>query len=534
MSSAATTMPNIPSRRRALPTRSLPSFDVKRVATFVAMVFGMLMAILDIQIVSASLSEIQAGLSASADEISWVQTSYLVAEVIMIPLSGYLSRAISTRWMFTISAAGFTLMSLMCATSSSLSEMIVWRALQGFIGGGMIPSVFAAAFTIFPKEKQAIVTPIIGLVATLAPTIGPTIGGLLTDAFSWHWLFLVNVIPGIVVTIAAWFLIDFDKPDLSLMRKFDWIGLAGMAAFLGALEYVLEEGPSKNWFDENVIIVAASVSAAGALLFFWRAFTAENPIVDLSPFTDRNFWSGCVFSLVLGVGLYGLTYLYPVYLARVRGYSALMIGNTMFISGVVMFITAPISGRLSTKIDPRIMIGLGFFGFGLGTWQASFVTTDWDFYELLVPQILRGVSLMFCIVPITSLSLGTLAPQRLKNASGLFNLTRNLGGAIGLAVINTVMNDRIDLHLARLHERVSWASVKAVETLANLTQAYAPLGSDAELAATKRLAMMVRQQANVMAIGDVFLALTVLFIVLSFCTPLMRRPQPLAPGAGGH
>ena len=533
MSSAAATLPDTP-KRRALPSRSLPSFDVRRIATFVAMVFGMFMAILDIQIVSASLSEIQAGLSASADEISWVQTSYLVAEVIMIPLSGYLSRAISTRWLFTISAAGFTLMSFMCAMSNSLSEMIVWRALQGFIGGGMIPSVFAAAFTIFPKEKQAIVTPVIGLVATLAPTIGPTVGGLLTDAFSWHWLFLVNVVPGIAVTVAAWLLIDFDRADPSLLRRFDWLGLAGMAAFLGALEYVLEEGPSKNWFDENIIIIASCVSAAGALLFFWRAFTAENPIVDLGAFVDRNFWTGCVFSLVLGVGLYGLTYLYPVYLARVRGYSALMIGDTMFVSGVAMFLTAPISGRLSTRVDPRIMIALGFFGFALGTWQASFVTKDWDFYELLMPQILRGVSLMFCMVPITSLSLGTLPPQRLKNASGLFNLTRNLGGAIGLAIINTVMNDRMDLHLARLHERVSWASVKATETLANLTQAYASLGSDAELAATKRLAMMVRQQASVMAIGDVFLLLTVLFAALGLCTPLMRRPKPLAPGVGGH
>jgi DHA2 family multidrug resistance protein len=185
MSTAVALNPEIAPRRQAIPSRSLPSFDKRRIFAFIAMVFGMFMAILDIQIVSASLSEIQAGLSASADEISWVQTSYLVAEVIMIPLSGYLSRAFSTRYLFAASAAGFTLMSFMCATSNSLSEMIVWRALQGFVGGGMIPSVFAAAFTIFPKSKQAIVTPVIGLVATLAPTIGPTVGGLLTDAFSW-------------------------------------------------------------------------------------------------------------------------------------------------------------------------------------------------------------------------------------------------------------------------------------------------------------------------------------------------------------
>src|SRR6478752_6518902 len=182
------------------------TMPVRRVIAFLAMVFGMFMAILDIQIVSASLSEIQAGLSASSDEISWVQTSYLIAEVIMIPLSGFLARLLSTRVLFTISAAGFTAASALCATATSIDQMIVYRALQGFIGGGMIPSVFAAAFTIFPPSKQAIVSPIIGLVATLAPTIGPTVGGYLTAAFSWHWLFLINVIPGILVATATWFL----------------------------------------------------------------------------------------------------------------------------------------------------------------------------------------------------------------------------------------------------------------------------------------------------------------------------------------
>src|ERR671913_949075 len=177
----------------------------RRTFAFFCMVFGMFMAILDIQIVSASLADIQAGLSASNDEVAWVQTSYLIAEVIMIPLSGTLSRVLSTRWMFVISSGGFTLMSFMCATATNIDQMIVYRALQGFIGGGMIPTVFASAFTIFPPEKRPVISPIIGLVATLAPTIGPTLGGYLTEIFSWHWLFLINVIPGIMVATATWF-----------------------------------------------------------------------------------------------------------------------------------------------------------------------------------------------------------------------------------------------------------------------------------------------------------------------------------------
>ena len=197
-----------------------------------------------------------------------------------------------------------------------------------------------------------------------------------------------------------------------MIDRFDWLGLLGMAMFLGAAEYVLEEGPQKNWFDETIIQVGVVVSLTGAILFFWRAFTAKQPIVDLSAFRDRNFAFGSLFSFVMGIGLYGLTYIYPIYLARVRGYSSLQIGETMFVSGLCMFAAAPIVGRLMNKIDPRLMIAAGFAGFAIGTWQASAVTKDWDFWELLVPQMLRGFSLMTAMVPINNVALGTLPPHR--------------------------------------------------------------------------------------------------------------------------
>jgi DHA2 family multidrug resistance protein len=510
------------------------AFDKRKLAAFIFMVFGMFMAILDIQIVSASLSQIQAGLSASQDEVTWVQTAYLVAEVIMIPLSGFLSRMLSTRVIFTISAAGFTLMSLMCSTATSIESMIVWRALQGFIGGGMIPTVFASAYTIFPRSKMPLIAPIIGLVATLAPTIGPTVGGYLTDIFSWHWLFLVNIPPGIMVTVAAWVLIDFDKPDWSLLPRFDWTGLAAMAAFLGAMEYALEEGPSKDWLESGPVTWAIIVSALGAIVFFWRAFTAPQPIVDLTAFRDRNFWTGSLFSAIMGVGLYGLTYIYPVYLAAVRGYTPLMIGETMFVTGVCMFLTAPISGRLMTVVDPRKMIAIGFAGFAFGTYLSSKVTSDWDFYELLWPQVFRGVFMMLCMVPINNLALGTMPPAKMKNASGLFNLTRNLGGAIGLALINTILDKRMDLHLARLHDSIAWGHNVAEETMSSLAAALAARGSDAELAAVKQLSLIVRRQAEVMALADVFLTLTVIYLATMWLAVLMRRPQMIGGGGGGH
>jgi DHA2 family multidrug resistance protein len=411
--------------------------------------------------------------------------------------------------------------------------MIVWRAVQGFIGGGMVPTVFAAIYTMFPKSRQTMIVPIVGLIATLAPTIGPTIGGYLTEHFSWHWLFFINIVPGIAVTLAAIALIDFDQPDYSLFENFDWWGLIAMAGFLGALEYVLEEGPRYDWFDDNTVFYAAIVSGLSAAAFFWRALTAKSPIVDLRAFANRNFALGSLFSFVLGIGLYGLTYLYPVYLAQVRGYNSLMIGETLFVSGLAMFLAAPVIGQLSTKFDPRFTLIGGFLLFALGTYQMHFLTKDWDFWELFWPQVWRGFGLMAAIVPVTNVALGTLPPDRVKNASGLFNLTRNLGGAIGLAALTTALNDRMDLHLQRLHDSVNWSRGPAAETLANLTARFHDFGSSAPLMAIKQMSLIARQQATVMSFADVFLMLTVLFVALAALGIVMKRPAAAA-GAEGH
>ncbi|HVW92612.1 MAG TPA: DHA2 family efflux MFS transporter permease subunit [Devosia sp.] len=507
---------------------------LRRVLAFVAMVFGMFMAFVDIQIVSASLSEIQAGLSASADEISWVQTAYLIAEIVMIPLSGTLSRILSTRVLFAVSAAGFTFASFLASTATDMNQMIVYRALQGFIGGGMIPSVFAAAFTIFPPSRRPMISAIVGLVATLAPTIGPTAGGYLSNTFSWHWLFLVNVVPGIAVTIATWLLIDFDKPELSLMKKFDWWGLAAMAAFLGSLEYVLEEGPNHDWLNDQNVMTFSIVMVIGAVVFFWRALRVEFPVVDLGAFTNMNFSFGSVFSFVLGIGLYGLTYLFPLYLGRIRGYDSLMIGETLFVSGLAMFVTAPVAGALSRKMDLRLMLMIGFMGVAASAWTTTQMTSDWQFDELLVPQILRGVFMMFCMVPINTLALGTLSPQRLRSASGLFNLTRNLGGAVGLAIINTLLINRTALHEQRLAEHINWGNGTAVDQLNNMAANDALHGLDSVTAATRQLLNMVSQQAYVLSFIDVFVLLAALFAGLGLFALVMKKPAPMAAGAGGH
>ncbi|MBS0528529.1 MAG: DHA2 family efflux MFS transporter permease subunit [Proteobacteria bacterium] len=520
MSSATTASPAMNSPASAADADRIAP---KRLLAFLIMVFGMFMSILDIQIVSASLAEIQAGLSASSSEVSWVQTAYLIAEVIAIPLSGFLSRALGTRLLFAVSASGFTFASFLCGFATSIDQMIVWRAIQGFLGAGMIPTVFASAYTVFPRSKFNIVGPIIGLVATLAPTIGPTVGGYITDLMSWHWLFFVNIFPGVIITIGVLALVDFDEPNFALLDRFDWWGLITMAGFLGSLEYVLEEGPQYEWLQDTSVAICAVVCVVSAIAFFWRVLTAKEPIVDIRTFTNRNFGVGCLISFCVGIGLYGLTYIYPRYLAEVRGYNALMIGETMFVSGITMFLTAPVVGRLMAKFDMRYIIAAGLVIFALGSWQMTWITRDFDFYELLVPQILRGIGMMLAMVPVNNIALGTLPPDRVKNASGLFNLTRNLGGAVGLAVINQVLNDRTDLHISRLHDRVTWGNATATETLNMLTQKFQGMGN-ASLMAMKQLSMIVHRQAVVMGYGDAFFLLTLFYVGLTLLVFLLNKP----------
>jgi DHA2 family multidrug resistance protein len=326
-------------------------------------------------------------------------------------------------------------------------------------------------------------------------------------------------------------LVDFDQPNFALLDHFDWFGLIAMAGFLGALEYVLEEGPQYEWLQDTSVATCAAICVVSGIAFFYRALTAKDPIVDIKAFNNRNFSVGCLISFCVGIGLYGLTYIYPRYLAEVRGYSALMIGETMFVSGATMFLMAPIVGRLMQKVDMRLVIAFGLVTFALGSYQMTWITRDYDFYELLLPQILRGVGMMCAMVPTNTIALGTLDADRVKNASGLFNLTRNLGGAVGLAVINEVLNDRTDLHISRLQDRVNWGNMTATETLNDFTQRLQGMG-DAALMAMRQLSQIVHRQAVVMGYGDAFFMLTVFYLGLSILVVLLKKPAALLAEPG--
>lgn len=510
------------------------AIDWKRLGIFAVMVVGMFMAILDIQIVAASLPQIQSGLAASADQISWIQTSYLIAEVMMIPISGYLARALSTRVLFSISAAGFTLSSLACGLAPNMETLIVFRALQGFIGGAMIPLVFATSITAFPASRRMQLSAAIGLIVTLAPTLGPTLGGAISEWMSWHWLFFINVVPGAIVTTVVWVYADFDKPNLDLLRKFDGFGFILLATSLGLVEFVLEEGPGDDWFASRTISILTIIAVSAGVAFFLRMRGRENPLVDFSVYRNANFTGGTLVTACAGFALFGLVYLLPLYLDRIRGLNSLQIGETLAVTGVAMFFTAPAAAILARRFDPRLVSAAGLLLLAFATREFSRVTADWSFAELFWPQVGRGVGLMLTMAPLNVIALGTLEPSRVGGASGLFNLSRNLGGAFGLAIINTVLNDRTVNHARVLADHFDISRAVVAERLDMLTAYFSQQGvAEPAAAALKALSDIARREASVLAFSDVFQLITLAcFMIAPFL--IIASPPKNAPASGGH
>ena len=510
----------------------------QKVLAFSTMCVGMFIALLDIQIVSASLRDIGGGLSAGADETVWVQTSYLIAEIIVIPMSGWLSRVLSTRWLFSLSAAGFTIASMLCGLAWNIQSMIAFRALQGFLGGSMIPLVFTTAFMFFSGKQRVIAAATVGAIASLAPTLGPTVGGWITDNFNWHWLFFVNLAPGIFVAVVVPIMVRIDKADFSLIRSADYFGMVLMALFLGCLEYTLEEGPRLDWFGDHVIVTTAWISGLSAIGFVWRSLTFENPIVDLRALKDRNFALGCFFSFITGVGIFATIYLTPLFLGRVRGFSALEIGLAIFSTGIFQIMSIPVYSFFANRVDLRWLMMFGLSCFALSMWRFAPITHDWGAAQLMLPQAFRGVGQQFAVAPTVTLTLGGLAPSRLKLASGLFNLMRNLGGAIGIAVCATILNNRTNFHYLHLAEHLNSTNEAMNQMLSTVGGNLANTVSDtagAQIGALAQLSTMALREAQTLSFSDVFLFIMACFLIATAMVPLMRKVQPpKAPTADAH
>ena len=488
---------------------------------FAMMCVGMFMAILDVQVVATSLPAIQQALNIAQDQMSWIQTAYLIAEIIAIPLTGVLTRTLTMRWLFVSAVSVFTLASIACAASGSFPSLIFWRVVQGFSGGTLIPAVFSAVFLLFPFRLQTIATTIAGVAAVIAPTTGPVVGGWITETFSWHWLFLINVLPGIAAAIVATVSLPREQPDFDRARHLDALALVLMSCSLVAVEIAIKEAPQRSWTSplvDGLLILSLATGAA----FVQRTLRSPWPLVELRTFRDRNFSVGCVVSFVLGIGLFGSVYLMPVFLAYVRGHGALEVGLIILVTGIVQFVTAPLAAALEQRYDERYLTAFGFLVLGIGLAMSCIQTGTTDYDQMFWPQVVRGFAVMFCILPPTRLALGHIAKADIPDASGLFNMMRNLGGAIGIALIDTVIYTRAPIHARKLWDRLAAGDLDVMRTLGVTPDMLGPSLLVPKTQAV--LAPLVDKVAFVEAINDAWALVTLITLAALVAVPLARTP----------
>ena len=489
---------------------------------FSTMCVGMFMAILDVQVVATSLPTIQNALNIDPDHMSWIQTSYLMAEVIAIPLTGVLTRLLGMRWLFVLAISVFTAASIGCAYSSNFPALIAWRVIQGFSGGTLIPAVFSAVFLLFPVRQQGVATTLGGVLAVLAPTLGPVVGGWITQTYSWQWLFLINVVPGLAAAVLATVLLPKVLVRIEEASKLDLVSLMLLAIALACLVLALKEAPQRGWLSGLIIglFLLSLLSAAGFIL---RTLKSPHPVVDIGNFEDRSFALGCILSFALGIGLFGSVYLMPVFLAFVRDHNALEIGSIMLVTGVVQLLIAPIAVALEQRADARLLTAVGFALFALGLGLSAIQTPQTDYDGMFWPQVIRGLAIMFCLLPPTRLALGQLDAARVPDASGVFNLMRNLGGAIGLALIDTVIFSRAPVHSVALLDRLQagdTATAKWIGVSPELFAARQPGVLDMSFNAM--LQPLIEKASLTQAINEAWALIAILTAVALVCVPFVK------------
>ena len=505
---------------------ALGAADLKPLALwlgFAAICLGMFMAVLDIQVVASSLTAIQGALHIPLSQLGWIQTAYLMAEVVAIPLTGILTRALSLRFLFAVATLGFVAASWACALSTGFSFLIAARVVQGFFGGMLIPSVFTAVFVLIPKPHQILATTMAGIAALLAPTLGPLLGGWLTQTQSWHWIFLINILPGLIVALVVVGTLERERMETVVLKRLDFLTLILFAVFLACLQWLLHEGPRFHWRG-GYILGLAGLCAVACGWGVHRGLSVSHPFVHLKRFRNRGFALGCILSFVLGFGLYGSVYLMSLFLGLVRGHSPLAIGEVLVVFGAAQLLTAPVAAWAETRADARLLSAFGFALFGLGLVANGFTTQTSDFGALFWPQVMRGLAVMFCLLPATRLALEYWPPHEVAEASGLFNLMRNLGGAIGIAAIDTILSERTPGHVAALVARLE-AGDPAAALLAGLpvrlfrNHAMGPVDPITQAL----IEPMVRRAALTQSCNEAWWLLGALFLAALLLLPAIRR-----------
>jgi MFS transporter, DHA2 family, multidrug resistance protein len=527
-----TAVPEKPAPTAAPQTVSLKTW----VAVFGA-TLGAFMAVLNIQIVNASLADIQGGIGAGIDDGGWISTSYLIAEIIVIPLSGWLAQVFSVRIYLLTNAVLFLLFSAACALAQDLPQMIVLRAIQGFSGGVLIPMAFTLIITLLPKAKQSVGLALFAVSATFAPAIGPTIGGYLTENWGWQYIFYVNLAPGALMLGMLWFSLESRPMKLSLLREGDWPGIITMAIGLSTLQTVLEEGNKDDWFGSPFIIRLSVIAVVALSLFFWIELTSKKPLLNLRLLARRNFGFGVLANFLMGVALYGSVFILPEYLARIQGYNSEQIGVVLAWTGLPQLVLIPLVPRLMRRFDSRLIIVVGFALFAASNFMNIYMTTDYGSDQLFWPNVVRAIGQALAFAPLSAVATAGIETENAGSASGLFNMMRNLGGAVGIAMLQTFLTKREQYHSNVLTQSVSLLEQATRSRIEALTQYFVNHGvidrADASHRALVAIGHIVQKQAYILAFSDTFYLLGAALIVALMAALLLKKPNHVETG-GAH
>ena len=524
----------------ALPAQTAPPAISSTAKTWMAVIgatLGAFMAVLNIQIVNASLADIQGAIGAGVDDGGWISTSYLIAEIVVIPLSGWLAQVFSLRLYLLTNAALFLIFSVGCAFAHDLGQMIVLRAIQGFSGGVLIPMAFTIIITFLPKAKQPVGLALFALSATFAPAIGPTIGGYLTETYGWQTIFYVNLVPGAVMLALLWVSLDRAPMKLDLLRQGDWAGIATMAIGLAALQTALEEGNKDDWFGSTFIVRLAVIAAVALTAFVAIELTVKKPLLNLRLLVRRNFGFGILANFLLGVALYGSVFILPVYLARIQGYNAEQIGLVLAWTGLPQLLLIPLVPRLMKRFDARLVIGTGFALFAGSNFMNIWLSADSASDQLFWPNVVRAFGQALVFAPLSAVATAGIEKENAGSASALFNMMRNLGGAIGIALLQTVLTKREQFHSNMLTRSVSLLDEATRARLGQLTGYFMRHGVPDQAASNHQaivaVALRIRQQANIMAFADTFFLLGSALVIALLASLMLRKADHLDAG-GAH
>jgi DHA2 family multidrug resistance protein len=486
----------------------------------IAVTMAAMLELIDTSIVNVAIPHMMGNLGATLDEISWVSTGYIIANVIVIPMSGWLSAYFGRRRYLTGSIALFVLASFFCGASRSLGALVLWRVVQGLGGGALLSTAQATLWESFPPKEVAVGQAMFGVGIMVGPTLGPTLGGFIVDNWEWPWIFYINLPLGLIAGMMVWSYVR-DAEHQERAETVDWLGIGLLTTGVGSLQWMLERGERYDWFESRFVTALAVISATSFLGLVWRELTAKEPVIDFRVLKSRQLATGVAMAMMLGFALFGSVFVLPVFLQGLHGFTANQTGLVILPGAIASAVTMAVLGRFASKIDARPLITAGVLGFLWCMWSLSRLTMDAGAGDLFWPLVVRGISLGIIFIPLTSASMAELTPREIPQGTGMFNLTRQLGGSLGIAIVATMLSRFTFQAKSELTQHVVTIGTDAQARLEFITRGMVARGVNPAVAHQQALMVMDRMvtaQASVLAFSRIYL---ISGIALCFSVPLM-------------